>query len=100
MVGIIERDQTNNHRVMQEIDQHTRGLSCGILCEACRSVCSAFIRELEHPGEAVSVLGLPWDPGWKTGSYHTPVRHRMDVAVLIEWEAKKAPSGQKGTQRL
>lgn len=52
---------------MQEVDQHTQGLSRGILCEACRSVCSAFSRGLEHPGEAVSVLGLPWDPGWKTG---------------------------------
>lgn len=53
---------------MHDVDLYYWGLSCEVLCEACRSVCSVFRRALEHPGEAASVLGLPWDPGWKAGS--------------------------------
>lgn len=82
---------------MQEAGQHTRGSSCGVLCEACRPVCSVFSRVLlGHPGEAVSVLGLPWDPGWKAGITHIPVRHRGGgVAVLTERELRKHLLGRK-----
>lgn len=67
---------------MQEVDQHTQGLSCGILCEAWQ-VCSVFSRVLEHPEEAVSVLGLPWDPGWKIKL--TPHQLGTEGVLLCLW---------------
>lgn len=80
---------------MQEADQHTQGLN---LCEAWQ-VCSVFGRVLEHPEEAVSVLGLPWDPGWKTKL--TPHQLALNgCCCAYGMGAKKAPSMQKRTQRV